>query len=57
MAAFANEIGNYPMLFSLLQISNREPCRFGPPESAPEQGGDHGVIALTAQAGNIEYRE
>jgi hypothetical protein len=56
VAAFADEIGNYPMLFSLLQISNHEACRFCPPEPAPKQGGNHGVVALTAAA-DVEYRE
>jgi hypothetical protein len=37
VAAFADEIGNYPMLFSVLQISNHEPCQFCPTESETKQ--------------------
>jgi hypothetical protein len=57
VAALANEIGYYPMLFSLLQVLDGEPGNFRPTQTASEEDSYHGVITHAAQIGGIEYGE
>jgi hypothetical protein len=57
VSALANEVGDYPMLFSLLQMLYGEPSHFCPPETASQEDSYHGVIAYAPQVGGIEYGE
>ena len=48
MAAFADEIGDDPMIFSLLDVFDGEPRYLRPPKATTEQNRDHCVIAFAA---------
>ena len=48
VASLAHEIGDDPVIFSLLQLIPSEPCEFRPPESRSEKHGDNGIVTLTA---------
>jgi hypothetical protein len=42
--AFADEIRDHPVLFSLLEVFHGKPGHLRPPEAATEQNRDHGVV-------------
>ena len=48
VASLAHEIGDDPVIFSLLQLIPSEPCEFRPPESRSEKHGDNGIVTFTA---------
>jgi len=48
VAALADQIGDYPVFFSLLQLLYGKPSELRPPEPASEEDRDHGVVALAA---------
>jgi hypothetical protein len=48
MAALSHEIGDDPVIFSLLQFIHREPREFRPTEAATEEHCDHGIVTFTA---------
>jgi hypothetical protein len=45
MAGFADEIGNHPMLLALLDRLELQGQQLGTAEAAPNQHGDHRVVA------------
>ena len=49
MAAFTDQIGNHPMIFSLLDIIDVQSRYLRPPKATTEQNSDHCVIAFAAQ--------
>jgi hypothetical protein len=55
--AFADEIGDDPMLFSLLKIFDDEPSYLGPPKATTQQGRDHCVVTSAAQILTAERRK
>ena len=46
MTTLANEIGDYPMLFPLLEVLDGEARYLRPSEAATEENRDHGVVAF-----------
>jgi hypothetical protein len=57
MPTLADEVGNYPMLFSSLQILDGQRSSLGSPQPAPEEDGNHSIAAPIAQIPVIEYRK
>ena len=57
MATLADKVGDYPVLFSLLEIFDGEPRCLGSPEATSEENGDHGIVAFAAQILTLEHRE
>jgi hypothetical protein len=47
MAAFADEVYDGPMLLALLKVREVQFCQFTAPQSATEQYGENGAIALS----------
>jgi hypothetical protein len=50
MSAFADEVRNHPMLFSLLDVFDSEPGYLRSSEATAEENGDHGIVAFGTQA-------
>jgi hypothetical protein len=48
VTAFPDEIGDDPMVFSLLEIFDGEPGYLRPPEATTEQHCDHCVVTCAA---------
>jgi hypothetical protein len=57
VTAFADEIGDDPMLFSLLEIFDGEPRYLRPPEATTEQNRDHGVVTPATYILTAERRK
>jgi hypothetical protein len=46
VAALPNEVGDYPVLFSLLEMFHGERGQFRSTEAASQEDSDHGVVTL-----------
>ena len=57
MSAFADEVRNHPMLFSLLDVFDSEPGYLRSSEATAEENGDHGIVAFGTQAFSAERSE
>jgi hypothetical protein len=57
VTTLANEIGDYPMLFSLPEVLDGEARYFRPSEAATEENRDHGVVAFGTQVLTAERCE
>jgi hypothetical protein len=57
MSTFADEVRNYPMLFSLLDVFDSEPGYLRSSEATAEENGDHGIVAFGTQAFSAERSE
>ncbi len=57
MTTLADQIGEHPVFFSLLQILNAQCCQFRATQSASQQHGDHGVISYSPEGVPVEYAE
>ena len=57
MSAFADEVRNHPMLFSLLDVFDSEPGYLRSSEATAEENGDHGIVAFGTQAFSAEGSE
>jgi hypothetical protein len=55
MPTFADKVGDYPVLLSLLQILHGEGCCLGSPKPASEEHCHYRVVALAAQIPLPEY--
>jgi hypothetical protein len=50
MAAFADEVYDRPVLLASLQMRELQICQFTAPQSATEQYGENGTIALSLES-------
>lgn len=57
MTSLADHISENPVFLSLLQMVERYCREFSPAQSASEQDGDHGVVALTPDRAAIKDGE
>ncbi len=55
MATLAHQVGDHPVLFSLLQIFDSERGCLSPPEAASEKHGDRGIVTLAPQFPKLKY--
>jgi hypothetical protein len=54
VAPFANEVCDYPMLLSLLEMFHGERGQFRSPEAASQEDSDHGVVTLATKIPIVE---
>jgi len=57
MAALADQVGDYPMLFALLQTFRGEASGLRSPRSTSEEDREHGIVTLSAQAALVDHRQ
>jgi len=57
MSSFADEVRNYPRLFSLLDVFDREPGYLRSSEATAAENGGHGIVAFGTQAFSAERSE
>ena len=57
VTTLADEVGDYPMLFSLLEVLDGEPGYAHPAKSATEKNRDHSVVAFGTQVLSGERRK
>ena len=57
LTTLANEVGDYPVLFSLLEVFDSEPSDIRPSESTTEENRDHCVVAFGTQVLSAERCE
>jgi hypothetical protein len=56
MSTLADQIGQHPVFFPLLQILNTQFCRFCPTQSASRLHGDHRAISYSPEGVPVELR-
>jgi hypothetical protein len=49
-----NQVGKDRVFFPLLQIFDLGGSQFGPPQTAPKEDANHGVVSLAAEGRPIE---
>ena len=57
MTSFSDQIGENPVFFSLLKMAECYRREFRAAQSASEEDGDHGVVALTSDRTAIKDGE